>query len=210
MCTSITLPQLFPLIKELTSRLFSCKELKPIFGDTRVINSQREPLSLGRMLQHSKFEDNSLAGNNAGIGVKKCGIKGCGCCEDILEVDSFHFKNSGINFHIKTPMTCTVRNVIYVLQCKTCEQTYIGETVNFRNRMSSHKNCSKDPDSAPEVANHLYRCGGGFWKLPIFKVKVENKIARLVKESSLIALLKPDLNRDTRNLLHLAIGAGEQ
>ena len=204
------LPQLFPLIKELTSRLFSCKELKPIFGDTRVINSQREPLSLGRMLQHSKFEDDSLAGNNAGIGVKKCGIRGCGCCEDILEVDSFYFKNSGINFTIKTPMTCTVRNVIYVLQCKACQQTYIGETVNFRSRMSAHKNSSKDPDSAMEVANHLYRCGGGFWKLPIFKVKVENKIARLVKENSLITLLKPDLNRDTRNLLHLAIGAGEQ
>ena len=144
------------------------------------------------------------------MGVKRCGIKGCGCCEDILEVSSFYFQNSGINFEIKTPMNCTVRNVIYVLQCKLCSQTYIGKTVNFRSRMSSHKTSSRDPDSAMEVGSHLYRCGEGFWKLPLFKVKVENKIARLVIENKLIKMLKPDLNRDTRNLLNLKIREGNE
>ena len=205
-----SLPQLFPTIKELTSRLFSCRELKPIFGETRIINSQREPPSLGRMLQHSKFEENSIASNDSGIGVTKCGMRGCGCCADILEVSSFYFANSGINFEIKTPMNCTARNIIYVLQCKACYQTYIGETVNFRDRMSAHKTSSKDWDTAMEVGYHLNRCGKGFWRLPIFKVKVENKIARLVYEHKLIKMLKPDLNRDTRNLLHLSIGTGEQ
>ena len=77
-------------------------------------------------------------------------------------------------------------------------------------RMSGHKTSSKDPDSAAEVGAHLNRCGGGFWKLPLFKVKVENKIARLVVEHKLIKMLKPDLNRDTRNLLHLTVGAGNE
>ena len=104
-------------------------------------------------------------------------------------------------------MDCTVRNVIYMIQCKGCSQTYIGETVNFRNRMSSHKSNSVDPYSSMEVSSHLYKCGGGFWKLPIFKVNVENKIARLVIESNLIKKLKPDLNRDQRNLLHLSVGS---
>ena len=67
-----------------------------------------------------------------------------------------------------------------------------------------------DWDTAIEVGAHLNRCGKGFLRLPIFKVKVENKIARLVYEHKLIEMLKPDLNRDTRNLLHLAIGTGEQ
>ena len=202
-----TLPQIFPRIKELTSRLFSSRELKPIFGNFRIIDSQREPPSIGSLLQNSRFDENPSS--NSG-GVKKCGIKGCGCCEDILEVSSFYFNCSSIHFKIKAPMDCTVRNVIYMIQCKRCSQTYIGETVNFRNRMSSHKTNSADSYcSIQEVSSHLYKCGGGFWKLPIFKVNVENKIARLVIENNLIKKLKPDLNRDQRNLLHLSIGPNE-
>ena len=66
-------------------------------------------------MQHSRFDDSSLPVIDAGV--KKCGVIGCGCCEDILEVTSFYFRNSGITFDIKTPMDCTVRNVIYVIQC---------------------------------------------------------------------------------------------
>ena len=201
-----TLPQIFPMIKELTLRLFSSRELRPIFGNLNLINSQREPPSLGAMLQHSRFDESDTVYEG---GVTKCGIKNCGCCEDILEVSSFFFKNSGVNFKIKTKMNCTVRNVIYMVQCKVCHQTYIGETTNFRARMSSYKSNSSNEDysTSMEVYSHLYKCGGGFWKLPIFKVNVENKIARLVIESNFIKTLKPDLNRDERNLLHLSIGS---
>ena len=200
-----TLPQIFSRIKELTSRLFSSRELKPIFGNYRLIDSQREPLSIGSLLQHSKF-DSSLTISSGGV--TKCGIRGCACCEDILEVSSFYFENSGINFNINFKMNCTVRNVIYMIQCKKCNQTYIGETINFRTRMSGHKSKS-GPDAIQEVNSHLYECGKGFWKLPIFKVNEESKISRLVIEDKLIKKLKPDLNRDQRDLLHLSIGSYE-
>ena len=119
-------------------------------------------------------------------------------------MNTFYFRNSGVTFEIKTPMDCTVRNVIYVIQCKNCGHTYIGETVNFRNRMSQHKsNSASLTNAVMDVSKHLYRCGKGFVKCPIFKVKRENKIARLVIEDKLIKWLKPDLNSDTRNLLHL-------
>ena len=196
-----SLPQLFPLVKGIISRIYTTRELKPIFGEVRIINSQREPLSLGKMLQHSRFDDSPRY--IGATGVKKCGVRGCGCCEDILEVNSFYFRNSGINFEIKAAMDCTVRNCIYVIQCKGCGDTYVGETVNFRNRMSKHKTNSASLDAVMEVSRHLCRCGKGFWKCPIFKVKVENKINRLVVEERLVKLLKPDLNRDRRNLLHL-------
>ena len=200
-----TLPQLFSKIEEFTSRLYTSRELKPIFGETRIINSQREPLNLGRLLQHSRFEDSPL--NVGDTRVKKCGVQSCGCCEDILEVNSFYFHNSGVDFQIKTPMDCTVRNLIYVIQCKNCGLTYIGETVNFRRRMSQHKsNSASLANAAMEISRHLYKCGAGFWKCPIFKVQKENKMARLVIEDRLIKWLKPELNRDTRNLLHLNTG----
>ena len=103
-------------------------------------------------------------------------------------------------------MTCAVRNVIYVIQCKNeeCGYTYIGETVNFRRRMSQHKsNSASLAYAAMDVSRHLYACGKGFWRCPIFKVKRENKMERLVIEDRLVKWLKPDLNRDQRNLLHL-------
>ena len=56
-----------------------------------------------------------------------------------------------------------------------------------------------------EVSRHIYECGKGFTICPIMKVKEDCKILRLVLEDGLIKLLKPDLNADTRNLLHLKV-----
>ena len=197
-----TLPQLFSEIKQLSSRIFTAKELRPIFGTTRIVNSQREPLSLGRILQHSRFDEFPLEADSPGV--IKCGRKGCKSCRDILEVKEVYFRNSEITFKIKTKMDCTVRNVIYVLVCKSCEHTYIGETTAFRDRINAHRSNSSTVGAAiAEVSKHLYECGRGFWICPIFKMREENKIARLVTEDKLIKLLKPDLNTDTRNLLHL-------
>ena len=58
-------------------------------------------------------------------------------------------------------------------------------------------------NASQEVSKHLYECGQGFWVCPIYKVKVENKITRLVIEERLTKMLKPDLNRDERNILQL-------
>ena len=51
-----------------------------------------------------------------------------------------------------------------------------------RNRMAAHRPNSKTLDNASqEVSVHLYNCAKGFHALPTFKVREENKIARLVK-----------------------------
>ena len=200
-----SLPQLFGLIKEITSRLYTNRELKKIFGDTRILDSRREPPSLSGILQHSRYEGASSGEENNDVTkVTKCGRPGCRTCEDMLEVNSVYFKNSDINFSIKVEMNCTVRNLIYVILCKRCGFSYIGETINLRKRMNTHRNKSASHAAAcAEVSRHLYECSWGFWICPLFKMKDESKIARLVKEDKLIKLLKPDLNRDERNLLHM-------
>ena len=199
-----SLPQLFTIIKNLTARLFTDKCLRPIFEKYQIINSQKEPLSLGRQLQHSRFENKSSI--NSSCMVSKCNISGCKLCNDILQVDSLYFPNVDKLFEIKNKMDCNARNLIYCLRCKKCNQTYIGETVNFRARMSQHRSNSASLNNASmEVSRHLYMCGQGFWAIPIFKVKEDNKISRLVKEDRLIKMLRPDLNRDERSLLHLQV-----
>ena len=197
-----SLPQLAPLVKECISRIYKNREVKHIFKDIRFINSQREPLSLRGILHHSKFDESSQARD--GSIIQKCNFRGCRSCEDILEIDSYYFRNSGITYNIKHPMTCTARNVIYATICKNCGCTYVGETINLRSRMSAHRSNSKTLDAAAQASSkHLHECGKGFHILPLFKLREENKIARLVKEDYFIKLLKPDLNNDSRNLLKL-------
>ena len=103
--------------------------------------------------------------------VFKCNKAGCKLCNDILQVDSLFFTNVYKVFENKNKMDCNARNLIY-LRCIKCNQTYIGETVDFRATMSQYKSNSAPLNNASmEVSEHLYMCGQGFWNIPILKKK---------------------------------------
>lgn len=191
-------------IKKITSRLFTSFECKPIFGDARVISSRREPPSILRQLQHSKFDETGSARGDRGV--TRCGMRNCATCLEIIETDAIFFEKLGYSFRINAKMDCTVRNVVYLLICGACNKYYVGETVCLRNRASSHRSNAKSEDRAvQEVSKHIHKCNKGFKICPIYKVKEECKILRLVIEENLVNLLKPELNADQRNLLHLKL-----
>ena len=161
-------------------------------------------MNLLRSFQHSKFDElrpASISGS-----VSRCGSPRCKLCLCIMEGSSVFFRNSGINFAIRTKMDCTTRNLIYSLFCIACGSSYIGETVCLRDRVNTHRNNSKcESNAVMKVSSHLCICGEGFKVCPLLKVSQECKITRLVKEDNLVKLLKPDLNADKRNLLHLNV-----
>ena len=197
-------PDLLTRIKDLVSRIFTSTECKHVFGGVKIIDSRREPASLLRQLQHSKFDESGSVVKKKGVA--KCGQPRCKVCSEILETDQVWFRDSGCSFRINTAMDCTVRNVIYALFCCGCSQSYVGETVDLRHRASSHRSNAKSEDRAVmEVSRHLHGCGKGFRICPILKLKENSKILRLVMEDKLIKLLKPNLNADQRNLLHLQL-----
>ena len=197
-------PDLMREIRSVVSRIFTSVECRAIFGDTKLIDSRREPSNLLRLLQHSRFDESGSTFKT--WEVTRCGQKNCKLCGEIMETDSVYFKNVGFSLRIRATMDCNVRNVIYALFCGGCAHSYIGETVCLRDRASAHRSNSKSEDRAVmEVSRHLYRCGKGFKICPIFKVKEQCKILRLVIEDNLMKLLKPDLNADRRNLLHLQL-----
>ena len=196
-------PTLFAEIHSRFEKLQKNFETKPAFENTKMLNSLTNAKNIWRLFHHSKFD---FSGNTAPIprGVSKCGASRCKTCDDILEVDSVYFKNTGVTFKIKTSMNCLARNVIYYIICSKCKEDYVGETVNLRDRNNSHRSNSKDENRAVmEVSRHLLKCGEGYKICPILKVKEDCEITRLVKEDAIIKLAQPSLNRDTRNLLHL-------
>ena len=195
-------PDLMRKIKDLISNLFISMECRDAFGDTKIIDSRREPSNLLRLLQRSRFDE---SGSTANVkGVSKCQSSHCKCCDEIIETDKIFFRRVGFSLRIGAKMDCTVRNVIYALFCNGCGQSYIGETVCLRDRTNAHRSNSKDEDrTVMEVSRHIYECGQGFRICPIVKVKEECKILRLVIEDYMIKLLKPDLNAPRRNILHL-------
>ena len=198
--------KLMQKIKEITNLLYLSKECKSIFGNTEIIESCREPLSLLRHFQRSKFDYESTV-VKTDPKITACRIKNCALCEQIIEGNSVFFKNANFSFCVKTSMNCTVKNVVYALFCNGCEKDYIGQTVNLRNRINTHRSCAKNEDLAVmEVSRHIYRCGKGFKVFPLLKVSNDCVYNRLVEEDILIKLLKPTLNADTRNLLHLQNG----
>ena len=54
-----SLPKLFSEVKTLISRIFTSGDLRPIFAGVRIVDSLREPASLTRTLQHSRFNGSS-------------------------------------------------------------------------------------------------------------------------------------------------------
>ena len=68
--------------------------------------------------------------------VLKCNEPRCGLCKYITEGSSANFK--GKLFKVNDDMSCTTKHVIYVIHCRGCNEQYIGETVNLRNRITLH------------------------------------------------------------------------
>ena len=197
-------PALLAEIRDRISRLFTSTECRAIFGNCRIIDSRREPKNLLRILQHSRFDESRSAFGKKGV--SRCGSKNCKLCSEIMELESVYFSNAGFSFRVNGKLDCNARNIIYALFCGGCSKYYIGETVCLRDRASAHRFNSKSVDRAVmEVSSHVFKCGKGFKICPIFKLKEDCKILRLVVENNLIKLLKPDLNRDQRNLLHLQL-----
>ena len=68
-----------------------------------------KPKNLKQILTKAKFEDDT---RDEAPKVLKCKNTKCGICENIIEGESFTFKN-GPTFKVKTDMSCTSKNLLY-------------------------------------------------------------------------------------------------
>ena len=124
---------------------------------TKVMDSYPSPLKKGRQGDTTSSCDNDVASSKpASVGrdateatqdtntvASRCGKNRCKTCKHMIEGDSFVSNTTGKKYAIKSReavMTCTTKNVIYLISCKKCGIQYVGETSQaLRSRMNNHR-----------------------------------------------------------------------
>lgn len=187
-------PELFNIIKFNLPILEEDPTMKNILSKFQMIKSKRQPNNLKRFLTKAKFN------SDYHHEVKRCNRPNCGLCIHLLEGNSITF-NCGRKFDVHESMNCEVKNVIYVMKCRGCNEEYIGETGNYlRRRVTVHNQQIRDPKTRMlYVSEHISICAGDMTPpyniFPFYKMYSESTSLRRAKENYFINLLKPKLNR---------------
>ena len=73
---------------------------------------------------------------------KHCGRQSCTVCPRLLRTNSIHVRHLSYNVRIPDhmpPLTCTTKNVVYIIKCKKHHKAYVGQTTNMvRVRIGKH------------------------------------------------------------------------
>ena len=79
----------------------------------------------------------------------RCNSKNCTTCPYIEHGRTrYTFHSTGETYHVKSHITCTTFNVIYMIQGRLCNLQYIGETKgHLKDRFNEHRRPVLNPTS---------------------------------------------------------------
>ena len=97
------------------------------------------------------------------IGISEgCQSKRCGVCPFIQNTSKFSDPKASKEFNIMSKLNCNSENVVYLVQCKTCNIQYVGSaSTKFRLRFNNYKACFRKCSSgqmAPQMSFHSHFC----------------------------------------------------
>ena len=189
-------PEIYSLIHNNISILSNDQRMKRVITENQFIKSKRQSKNLKKILTRAKFDETV---SNDTPSVIKCGKSNCGTCPYLQEKDIFTFKN-GMTFTIRSNITCSSKEVIYVITCNGCNENYIGQTTDLRKRVTVHRQQIRHTKyTMIPLSEHIRTCAK--YKNPIFficpiyrflKDSTENE--RIIKEKRFINIFKPKLN----------------
>ena len=91
----------------------------------------------------------------------------------------------GYKFKLKTPMSCDIFNVIYVVICSYCGEEYIEESElgteqRPRDRVKVYRQHIRQPEYQQlKVENHVGQCGNGKFRIfPFLQLRTNGKDMR--------------------------------
>ena len=185
-------PEIYPQIRQNKSILLRDDRMKTIYKQTIFLKSKRQAPNLKKLLTKANFSDKQ----QQKFEVTKCRESRCRLCKHIKEESTFNFK--GENFTVNADMSCTVKNVIYVIECRGCGEYYIGETNNLRKRATLHNQHIRHENLRMiPVSGHIATCSDKdpkYFMFPFYKMNCDSILARKEKEKYFINKFKPELN----------------
>ena len=134
--------------------------------------------------------------------VRKCGVFQCKCCNYLLLLNSYLFKQVGYKFSLK--MSCDSLNVIYVVICSGCGEEYIEESdirkQKLRFRVRIYRQHIRQPEYQQlKVKGHLRQYGNVKFRILTFlQLRTNDKDLRRSFEKGFKDRFQTKLNR----LLH--------
>ena len=190
-------PKIFSKIKENLFILKNDPKLASILENKKILQVSKQPKNLKRLLTNNHFGDKDKK-----TGAIRCGNSICGLCKnnEFLEGNSHTF-NNGYTHYITTLLTCSSKNLIYVIICDNCGLEYVGETGDtLQHRTTLHRQQIKCENyRVLKVSHHIANCSKNqskkFKIMPIFKMPTNCEIIhRRSKEHWLIKKTQPALN----------------
>ena len=171
------------------------------FQNKSVMLTTRQPANLRKLLVKAKFELNPTPREPRRVGLFPCG--NCKFCRlgYVIFATGFSVKSKDgrtITWTYNRLFSCNSANVLYVVICKKCPETYLGKTDKTKQRISKHASDVRHPANSKCKActTHLLKCSNMvepfFNFFPFFYV--EGAALRHFTERRFINLWKPSLN----------------
>ena len=150
-------------------------ELNELVGNTHITFAVKKRSSIGSMLvrnkQLSAKQDTTLNG-------QKCNAPGCRQCP-LVSLKERPIVN-GIPLTIPKSLNCKSKNIIYMWNCKLCNETYFGRTIQHcHNRTSGHRSCFNNEDKVEKSAlsMHAKECHIENFSLETFSISVVKQVS---------------------------------
>ena len=150
-------------------------EIKELIGDTRVMFAIKKQGSIGNMMVQNKqlsIKPNTIAND------QKCNAPGCRQCP--LVNKERRLVINGNPLVIPRFYSCKSKNIIYLWNCKLCDENYFGRTIQAcHNRTSGHRSCFNNIDKVDKSAlsMHANDCHQNDFTLDSFKISVVKKVS---------------------------------
>ena len=98
----------------------------------------------GKSLKDNLVRASLLILNNT-LGSEPCGKKTCKICKFVVNTDTFSPMPTDETFKIsKSSLKCNSKNVVYLSECKKCQNPYVGKTqTKFRLKLNNYKSANK-------------------------------------------------------------------
>ena len=124
--------------------MYTNPQNKKIFQKNQIISADRRRKNLGELYKPTVPQRFVEHGPKLEPGYFTCQAKKCDTCKHGKNTKSITSPWDGRTWNIRQHLTCSSKNVIYVLKCKIHPKLlYVGSTKNLKSRWANHKSDTK-------------------------------------------------------------------